>query len=181
MKSTALTGLFAMLALAGCQTSVDTADVSSPSFRPDRRQSVEITPVNVEFERRRTQVRATAATPGMAGPVEGDIIELPKFVVTEKGFVQFGLSVVTNAEVKRGGRITWMRVGLVIPGSLAARNKLDTWDQILALDGVIVTELDREGMLRALFQKHSGERLTLHILARRHGMLPAVVRLVHQP
>lgn len=176
-KSRLLPRLLAVLFLAGCQTAIETQDVSSPDFRLSPRLAVEITPANMEFEHQRTQARRTGKALSPDGPVEGEIIELPKYVVTEKGFVKFGFSVVTNTEVKHGGRIKWMRVGLVIPGSPAARNNLDPWDTILAIDRVIVTDLDREGMLQALFQKHSGDGLTLHILSRRRGLFPTIVRL----
>lgn len=176
MKPKALFLLVSTLLLTGCQSAPETRDTSSASFRPGRSESVEITPANADFEQQRKRAKSSAAGKS-DGMTEGDIVELPRFVVTQKAFLNFGLSVVTNAEVQRGGKIEWMRVGLVIPGSLAAQNNVAPWDQVLAIDGVMVTELDREGMLQALFQKSAGERVTLLIMARRNGLLPVFVTL----
>lgn len=175
MRTAILAGFFATLSLTGCQSAPEARDTSSASFRPGRSESVEITPANAEFAQQRSRAKSSAGKSG--GMTEGDIVELPKFVVTQKALMNFGLSVVTNAEVRRGGKIEWMRVGLVIPGSLAAQNNLMPWDQILAIDRVMVTELDREAMLQLLFEKSAGERVTLLIMARRHGLLPIFVTL----
>jgi len=138
---------------------------------------VEITPANTQFDQRRSKARAAGASRDKEILTEGDIVTFPKFVVTAEGFANFGLSVVTNPEVRHGGMIKWMRVGVVIPDSIAARSGLYTGDQILAIDGVPVTDLNRDAMLDALFQRSSGDRLRLAVLARRHGHLPLFVTL----
>jgi len=176
MRTAILVGFFAALSLTGCQSAPKTRDTSSARFRPSRSESLEITPASADFEQQRK--RARSSTAGKSdGMTEGDIVELPKFVVTQKAFLNFGLSVVTNAEVKQGGKIEWVRVGLIIPGSLADQINLMPWDQILAIDRVMVTELDRETLLQLLFQKSAGERLTLLIMSRRNGLLPIFVTL----
>jgi hypothetical protein len=176
MRSVFLSGMLAALSLTGCQSAPEARDSSSASFRPGRSESVEITPAHADFEKERKRVKSSA-TGKSDSMTASDIVELPKFVVTQKAFLDFGLSVVTNAEVQRGGKIKWVRVGVVIPGSLADQNNLMPWDQILAIDRVMVTELDREAMLQLLFEKSAGERLTLLVMSRRNGLLPVFVTL----
>lgn len=108
---------------------------------------------------------------------EGDIYELPKFTVTRKGFLNFGLSVVTNREVALGGAIEWMRVGVVLPGSPAARAGLFTGVAILAINGIPVTFMTREEMLHAFFEQESGENARLLVTSRFWGQLPQFVDL----
>jgi len=79
--------------------------------------------------------------------------------------------------VRQGGMVKWMRVGVVIPGSIAAQSGLFTGDQVYAIDGVPVTDLNRETMLGALFQRSAGDHPRLAVLAPRHGFLPMWVTL----
>src|SRR4051812_19666598 len=69
------------------------------------------------------------------------VVQLPRFEVRErKGICEFGLSVVTNVGVVFGGKIKWMRVGDVLPGSAAALAGLQTQDEIASIDGSPLTE-----------------------------------------
>lgn len=165
--------------LAGCQTSVPLESDSPSTFRPNARQSLEITPADSAFaERRQAAVeRQPAATPDRGALTEAEIVELPKFTVTKQGFRNFGFSVVTNVEVRLDGPIEWMQVGVVLPGSPAARSGLATGMQVLAIDGVIVTEMDRPQMLSALFERSSGEQIRLLVFTSRQSALPRFITL----
>ena len=177
-----ITPIFAatLLLAAGCQSS---APASPTAFKLNKAKSVEITPSDDEF----TQRRENAASPGARKPVrsssgttemtESQLYELPKFTVSRKGFRKFGLSVVTNAEVAVGGAIEWMRVGVVLPESPAARQGLFTGIEILAIDNVPIARLSREEMLHLLFERESGEHVRLLVYSRQFGPLPRFVTL----
>jgi len=183
MKPGRLLLLSSALLLAGCQGSPGTHTPGRAPFKLDPARSVEITPADEEFDQHRTGTGATgrqqkqhdsAAPSGMS---EGELYALPKFTVTRKGFLNFGLSVVTNTEVTLGGKIEWMRVGVVLPGSPAARQGLFTGIEILAIDDRPVTELTREDMLHALFERESGEQVRLLVYSRPLGPLPRFITL----
>jgi C-terminal processing protease CtpA/Prc len=87
------------------------------------------------------------------------------------------LSVVTNTEVALGGRIEWMRVGVVIPGGAAARQGLFTGVEILAIDNIPIAQLPREEMLHRLFERESGQHVRLLVYSRHFGSLPRFVTL----
>lgn len=183
MRPRRLLLLSVVLLLAGCQGSPGTDTPGRAPFRLNPARSVEITPADEEFDQRRAGAGATgrqAKQPDSAtssGMSEGELYALPKFTVRRKGFLNFGLSVVTNTEVTLGGKIEWMRVGVVLPGSPAARQGLFTGIEILAIDGRPVTELSREDMLHALFERESGEQVRLLVYSRPFGPLPRFITL----
>jgi C-terminal processing protease CtpA/Prc len=70
-----------------------------------------------------------------------------------------------------------MRIGVVLPDSLAAREGLFTGIEILAIDGRPVAELTREDMLHSLFEREAGEQVRLLVYSRPFGPLPRFVTL----
>lgn len=183
MKPPALLLLSGALLLASCRGPAAQNAAARAPFRLNPARSVEITPADDEFDQHRAETgsagrhrkRPDSAIPGEM--TEGELYTLPKFTVTRKGFLNFGLSVVTNTEVTLGGKIEWMRVGVVLPGSPAARQGLFTGIEILALDDRPVAELTREDMLHALFERESGEQLRLLVYSRQFGPLPRFITL----
>jgi hypothetical protein len=171
------------LFLAGCQGPAANEGATRAPFRLNPARSVEITPADDEFDQHRVEAGSTgrhrkrqdSAAP--AEMTEGELYALPKFTVTRKGFLNFGLSVVTNTEVTLGGKIEWMRVGVVLPGSPAAHQGLFTGIEILAIDDRPVAELTREDMLHALFERESGEQVRLLVYSRQFGPLPRFITL----
>jgi predicted metalloprotease with PDZ domain len=103
--------------------------------------------------------------------------KLAAYEVRELAFCDFGMSVKTNFEVKWGGRIEWMQVSGVDAGSSAARLDLRVGDKILAIDGRLISELERDAMLEALFQRKKGDRSQFLVLGVRQA-LPRFVTLV---
>jgi hypothetical protein len=167
------------LLLAGCQSPPPAGTAAAPATL-DKTRSVEITPADDAFGRQRAAeapARAKRNSTDAAKLTEGELYELPKFTVSRKGFVNFGLSVVTNVEVTVGGKIEWMRVGVILPGRPAARQGLLTGMEILAIDGIPIAQLSREDMLHALFEREAGEHVRLLIYARQFGSLPRFVVL----
>ena len=166
-----------ILLLAGCQ-SVQSETAAAPA-RINKARSVEITPADDAFDRQRAAqpARARGTTPDAAELTAGEVYELPKFTVSRKGFVNFGLSVVTNVEVTVGGKIEWMRVGVVLPDRPAAWRGLFTGVEILAIDGIPIAQLSREDMLHALFEREAGEHVRLLVYSRRLSPLPRFVTL----
>jgi hypothetical protein len=183
MKPTGFLFLSGALLLAGCQEPAGSAGSSRAPFRLNPARSVEITPADDEFARHRsstetvTRGRRARDSVAQAGMTEGELYALPKFTVTRKGFLNFGLSVVTNTEVTLDGKIEWMRVGVVLPDSPAAREGLFTGIEILAIDGIPVAELNRADMLHALFEREAGEQVRLLVYSRPFGPLPIFVTL----
>jgi len=172
--------LLGLLLAAGCQVA---AYESTTTGRPklDKLRSVEITPADEEFGRQRAaadshdrKARPKRETTELA---EGELYELPKLTVARKGFRKLGLSVVTNTEVAAGGAIEWMRVGVVLPDSPAARQRLFTGIEILAINGTPVAHLSREEMLHTLFEREAGEPVRLLLYSRHFGPLPRFVTL----
>lgn len=91
-----------------------------------------------------------------------DVVQLPRFEVREKkGLSDFGMSVVTNFGVLWGGKIKWLRVGVVAPGSPAALAGLNTDDEIFRIDDEIVAQLRRAAMLRYFFGRPPEARIRL--------------------
>src|SRR5258708_30765220 len=87
------------LLLAGCQS--PPAGTAAAPAKLNMARSVEITPADDAFGRQRaaeTPARAKGISPDAAELTEGKLYELPKFTVSRKGLVNFGLSVVTNVE-----------------------------------------------------------------------------------
>lgn len=107
---------------------------------------------------------------------EGDLLKLPAHEVRESAFCDFGMSVKTNLEVKWGGDVEWMLVIGVDAGSSAAKLDLKVGDRILAIDGKLVSELSRDAMLAALFQRKKGDRVQFLVLGFRQA-LPRFVTL----
>ena len=108
---------------------------------------------------------ATAATAASAdSPAEHDeVVLLPRFEVRESGarITDFGMSIVTNFAVLFGGKIAWMRVGTVVPGSSAALLGLAKDDRIALIDGTKITDVSRSQMLHIFFHRKSGEKVKL--------------------
>lgn len=182
MNRMALPLLCGVLLVAGCQSRSETAATPAP-FKLNKRKSVEITPANEEFGQHRAEARTanrkregkSSRAPTEIG--ESELYQLPKFTVTRKGFLNFGLSVITNVEVTLGGKIEWMRVGVVLPGLPASRQGLFTGVEILAIDGTPISQLSREDMLHALFERESGDHVRLLVYSRHLGSLPRFVSL----
>jgi membrane-associated protease RseP (regulator of RpoE activity) len=182
MPARVLLCLLAVGLAAGCQSPPATRENATASPKLDKRRSVEITPADEEFIARRSAVRPADLRKQRSRAVvdeltEGEVYELPKFTVTERGFSKFGLSVVTNTEVVHDGLIEWMRIGVVLPGSPAAQQGLFTGMEILAIDGTPIARLDRAGMLQALFERKSGEQVRLLVYSRHFSPLPRFVVL----
>jgi PDZ domain len=119
------------------------------------------------------------SSPGAsAGPERA--IPLPKFEVHEKGFTDFGISIVTNFGVVQGKAIEWIRVGTVSPGSSAASLGLETDDEILAIDGRLLSKMTRGEMLHVFFERESGDELKLLVMGTKMA-LPRFVVLKAQP
>jgi hypothetical protein len=181
MKPAGFILLSVVLILAGCQGSAGSHSAGRAPLKLNPARSVEITPADEEFDQRRAgatgrhRKRQDSAAP--SGMTEGELYALPKFTVTRKGFLNFGLSVITNTEVTLGGQIEWMRVGVVLPGSAADRQGLFTGIEILAIDDRPVAELTREDMLHALFERESGEQVRLLVYSRQFGPLPRFITL----
>lgn len=182
MNRRALSLLCGVLLVAGCQSQSGTAATPAP-FKLNKRKSVEITPANEEFVRHRAEAKTANRTRegkssrAPAEIAESELYQLPKFTVTQTGFRKLGLSVVTNTEVLHGGNIEWMRIGIVLPGSPAAREGLRPGMEILAINKIPVTYLTREKMLHLLFGQESGESVRLLVNSRLFGLLPHFVTL----
>ncbi len=168
----------AVLLLVGCES-----PSAPPPFQLNKKKSVEITPVDEEFNQQRAtadsahRTRKDKNSRTREEMTEGELYALPKFTVTRKGFLNLGLSVVTNSQVALGGSIEWMRVGVVLPGSPAAQHGMFTGVEILAIDGVPIARLTRENMLHLLFERESGEHVRLLVYSRHFGSLPLFVTL----
>jgi C-terminal processing protease CtpA/Prc len=102
---------------------------------------------------------------------------LPSFAVNDSALSDFGMSVQTNAEVSWAGPVEWMRISAVAPGSAAARADLLPGDRILAIDGILITKLEKTQMLDLLFHRRPGASSRMLILGQ-HGPLPRFVTLV---
>jgi hypothetical protein len=169
-----------LLLLGGCQVAAhDSTTVGRPQL--DKRRSVEITPADDEFGTARVAAgandKATRSKRDPADLTAGELYELPKLTVSRKGFRKLGLSVVTNTEVAAGGTIEWMRVGVVLPDSPAARQRLFTGIEILAINDTPVAHLSRDEMLHALFEREEGQAVRLLLYSRHFGPLPRFVTL----
>lgn len=178
-KSTLLLAGISML--AGCQMQ---PNVEPGANKPNKDRSAEVTLDHPAYAEKRTTMRNTdgpkrGMIPAADAEVitEGEVFQLPKFVIKERRFLDLGFSLVTNREVLRGGAIQWAQVGVVLPGSLAARHNLSTGMQILAVDGVLITDMDRDRLIRMVFERQPGERIRLLVLSRQFGLLPVFVSI----
>ena len=106
---------------------------------------------------------------------------LAAYEVRESAFSDFGMSVKTNFEVKWGGNIEWMVVTGVAAGSSASRMKIALGDRILAIDGRKITEMDRDAMLDALFQRKKGDRSRLLVLGHREALPRFLIVIANRP
>ena len=173
--------LLAVLLLAGCQ-SPDTGRAASADVQADARHSGEITPGSPAYNAWRTKARSGRAGKTEADVItEGEILQLPKFVVSEKGFVDYGFSIITNEEVLRGKPVKRVQVGVVLPGSIADRYQLTTGMKIIAIDNILVTDLHRDDLLHLLYEREAGEHVRLLVLSRAIGLLPTFVDLAGPP
>jgi hypothetical protein len=177
----ACVSIMLLLLAAGCHSP---ADAPAAAFRLNKAKSVEITPGDDEFVQRREDTNTSANRQPRMAPrsadaemTESEIYALPKFTVARTGFRKLGLSVVTNTEVALGGKIEWMRIGVVLPGSPAGRQGLFTGIEILAIDNQPIAELSREAMLHLLFEREAGEPVRLLLYSRQFGPLPRFVSL----
>ena len=171
----------AVLLWTGCTAPDGSRDPASPDFKPTRGDSTEITPSDSAFTARRNAVRATKSSASPDVLTEGEVVQLPKFVVNEKGFANYGFSIVTNEEVVRNGPVKWVQIGVVLPGSIADRHNLATGMKIVAIDNIPVTDFRRDELLRALFERESGEHVRLLVLSRSLGLLPIFIDLAGPP
>ena len=158
--------LIAMSGLTGCATREPSA-LGKPATPEDH---------NVAASQRPLEPNG-ASGKGRKTESQAEPLKLAAYEVRELAFCDFGMSVKTNFEVKWGGRIEWMQVSGVDAGSSAARLNLRVGDKILAIDGRLISELDRDAMLEALFQRKKGDRSQFLVLGVREA-LPRFVTLV---
>jgi hypothetical protein len=118
-----------------------------------------------------TLAASTLATDGGTPTVSEVIVPLPRFEVRESGMrvTDFGMSVVTNFGVLFGGKIQWMRVGTVVPGSSAALRGLAMDDQIALIGDTKVSDFSRSLMLHTFFHRKLGDRIRLLVRDGRTG------------
>lgn len=173
--------LVVTLCATGCQAPVG-RNSSSAEDTPNASDASEITPASPAYAKWRAKAKppSGARTDGDV-ITEGELLQLPKFVVQEKGFVDFGFSIITNEEVLRGKPVKWVQVGVVLPGSLAERCQLTTGMKIVAIDNEPVTNLYREDLLYLLFERERGESVRLLVLSRKLGLLPIFLDLTSTP
>jgi hypothetical protein len=123
---------------------------------------------------------AVAAGTEGTPPDDGEVKHLAPFVVKETKISDFGLSIVTNFGVIWGGKIEWMRVGKVVPGSAAALAQLNPDDEIALIDGQPRSGMSRETMLRIFFQRKMGDIVSLELRDSRTHRLRLVVLKVNR-
>ena len=182
MNAKRLLPLLAGLLLVGCQSPDASRDPASADFKPDASQSGEITPGSPAYTAWRTKAKSGQRGKTDASVLtEGEIVQLPKFVVNEKGFVDYGFSIITNEEVLRGKPVKWVQIGVVLPDSIADRHNLTSGMKIIAIDNILVTDLLRDDLLHLLFERESGEHVRLLVLSRATGLLPTFVDLAGTP
>ena len=176
-----LLALLAILLATGCQAP-DASRATSNEGQPYPSHSGEITPGSPAYNAWRTKAKSGHAGKTDADVItEGEILQLPKFVVQEKGFVDFGFSIITNEEVLRGKPVKWVQIGVVLPGSIAEQHKLTTGTKIVAIDDVPVTDLLRDDLQFLLFEREPGDHVRLLVLSRHMGLLPIFVELGAPP
>ncbi len=98
------------------------------------------------------------------------------YEVRESALSDFGMSVKTNFGVKWGGDVEWMLVTAVAVASSAAQAGLAPGDRLLAIDGRLIAEMNRDAMLEALFHRKKGETVRVLVLGRGQA-LPRFVTL----
>jgi S1-C subfamily serine protease len=107
---------------------------------------------------------------------DGEVFAVPAAEARGAAFTDFGLTVLTNKGVRQGAPIEWMVIGEIAPRSSAALAGLVMGDEILALDGVMLSELKRDALQRELFGRRPGDRIRLLVFKPAHT-LPYFVEL----
>ncbi|HWA09321.1 MAG TPA: PDZ domain-containing protein [Opitutaceae bacterium] len=121
-----------------------------------------------------------AAAPAHAAPSSDAQVErLSPFFVRETRISNFGLSIVTNFGVIWGGKIKWMRVGQVAPGSAAAEAHLNPDDEIFMINGRPRSGMSRDTMLGIFFERRLGDTVSLELRDSRTRLLRLVVLTVN--
>lgn len=167
-----------LLLVTGCESSNTSRDPASADFKPGASEAGEITPGSPAYTAWRAKAKSGRSGKTDGGVLtEGEIVQLPKFVVQERGFVDFGFSIITNEEVLRGKPVKWVQIGVVLPDSIADRHDLGTGMKIIAIDNILVTDLRRDDLLHLLYERESGEHVRLLVLSRRFGLLPLFIDL----
>jgi hypothetical protein len=105
---------------------------------------------------------------------DGDVFAVPP---AGDELTDFGLTVLTNKGVRQGGPIKWIVIGEVAPLSHAEMAGLAVGDEIMAVDGVLLEELPRDGLLRGLFGRQAGDRIRL-LVYKPTQTLPYFVELI---
>ena len=159
MKFDVVISVAAIFGLAACSVPGRTA--SDPSATGGSRVAWE-NPSSAGSEKKSTSRRDAKN--------QGESVEMQVYEVRESAFTDFGMSVMTNSEVKWGGEIEWMRVSAVVPGTSAAKQNLGSGDRIMAIDDRLVTKLSRDAMLEVLFQRKTGDRVNLLVLGKGQSM-----------
>lgn len=106
---------------------------------------------------------------------------LQAYEVKESAFSDFGMSVKTNFDVKWGGNVEWMLVTAVDPGSSASRRGIFAGDRIMAIDGRLVTAMDRDAMLDILFQRKKGDTSRLLVFGQKDPFPRFVTLIASRP
>jgi predicted metalloprotease with PDZ domain len=106
---------------------------------------------------------------------------LQAYEVKESAFSDFGMSVRTNFEVKWGGTVEWMLVTAVEADSSASRRGIVAGDRIMAIDGRLVTALDRDAMLDLLFQRKKGDTSRLLVFGQKDAFPRFVTLAASRP
>ena len=106
---------------------------------------------------------------------------LQAYEVKESAFSDFGMSVKTNFDVKWGGSVEWMLVTAVDPGSSASRRGIVAGDRIMAIDGRLVTALDRDAMLDLLFQRKKGDASRLLVFGQKDAFPRFITLIANRP
>ena len=171
MRSIPAIAVLVVTAVAGC-VAPPPRNTSSPSIVTDARaaNARESSTPRQDVVRSRRPVEAESAPS-----------TLPAYEVRESAFSDFGMSVKTNFEVKWGGKIEWMVVTAVAEGSSASRMGVAAGDRVLAIDGRQITEMDRDAMLDAFFQRKKGDRSRFLMLGERQALPRFVILAASRP
>lgn len=105
---------------------------------------------------------------------DGDFFTVPP---AGDELTDFGLSLVTNKGVRQGAPIKWIVITEIAPHSHAEMAGLAVGDEIMAVDGVLLEELPRDGLLRGLFGRKPGDRIRL-LVYKPTQTLPYFVELI---
>ncbi len=105
----------------------------------------------------------------------GDVFSVPP--AGDNTSTDFGLTLVTNKGVRQGAPIKWVVIGDIAPRSHAEMAGLMMGDEIMAVDGVLLEELQRDVLLQGLFGRQSGDRIRL-LVYKPTQTLPYFVELI---